>query len=71
MIPIKRLLNKDVLDFYKHLSDEVTEAFAKGFIRKCNNWESWDRRRCEGGYCEVAEGCREMSAKAGEKWGII
>lgn len=71
IIPIKRLLNKDALDFYKQLADEVTEAFATGYIRKCNPWESWDRRRCEGGYCEVVETCKEMSAKAGEKWGII
>lgn len=71
IIPIKRLLNKEVLEFYRTLAGEVTEAFSKGFIRKCNNWESWDRRRCENGYCEVVEACRDMSAKAGEKWGIL
>jgi hypothetical protein len=71
IIPIKRLLNADVLGFYRGLADEVTEAFKAGYIRKCDSWESWERRRCDGGFCEVVEQCKEMSAKAGEKWGII
>lgn len=70
VIPIKRLLNTDVLDFYKNLANEVTEAFNTGYARLCNFWESWERRRCSG-FCEVADACRAMSAKAGEKWGII
>ncbi|MHC4183577.1 MAG: hypothetical protein ACYSR0_09535 [Planctomycetota bacterium] len=71
VIPVKRLQNKIVLDFYKNLSDEVTKAFANGYARKCNAWESWDRRKCEGGYCEVVEACKAMSEKHNEKWGII
>lgn len=71
VIPIKRLLNNDVLAFYKNLADEVTEAFGSGYIRKCTSWESWDRRRCDNGFCEVVDACKEMSAKAGEKWGLI
>lgn len=71
IIPIKRLLNADVLNFYRVLAEEVKQAFATGYARKCDEWESWERRRCEGGFCEVVEQCKEMSAKAGEKWGII
>jgi len=71
IIPIKRLINNDVLGFYRELAGEVTEAFTKSYIRKCNSWESWERRRCEGGYCEVVEACKAMSATAEEKWGII
>jgi len=71
IIPIRRLLNADVIGFYRKLADEVDQAFATGYTRKCNDWESWERRRCDGGYCEVVEQCKEMSAKAGEKWGII
>jgi hypothetical protein len=48
IIPIKRLLNKDVFDFYRELNDEVLAAFNDGYIRKCNAWECWDRRRCDG-----------------------
>jgi hypothetical protein len=70
IIPIKRLLNKDVLDFYTQLSNEVTEAFKTGYARLCNFWESWERRRCAG-FCEIADACRAMSAKAGERWGIL
>ena len=71
IIPIKRLINDDVLSFYKNLADEVMEAFKTGYARKCNSWESWERRKCDGGYCEVADACKEMSKKHGEKWGLI
>lgn len=70
VIPIKRLLNVDVLAFYKKLNEEVMEAFKTGFIRKCDSWESWDRRRCEG-YCETVDACKAMSEKHSEKWGLI
>lgn len=70
LIPIKRLPNKEVLDFYRVLAGEVTEAFKVGYARKCSMWETWEGRRCEG-YCEVVEECKAMSAKAGERWGII
>jgi len=70
IIPIKRLINKDVLDFYRVLNDEVMAAFQTGYIRKCNAWESWDRRRCEG-FCEVVEACKKMSYDNNEKWDII
>ena len=70
MIPVKRLHNKDVLDFYNKLSNEVKEAFRTDYARLCNNWESWDRRRCEK-YCEVKDACVQMSQDNGEKWGIL
>lgn len=70
IISIKRLLNTDVLAYYKQLSDEVLEAFKTGYARKCNLWESWDRRRCEG-FCEVVEDCKSMSKTHNEKWGLI
>jgi hypothetical protein len=71
IIPVKRLPNNDVLEFYRTLANEVNEAFRTGYARKCNMWESWERRRCDGGYCEVIDACKQMSEKAGEKWGII
>lgn len=70
VIPIKRLITADVMEFYRKLAGEVTEAFKNGYIRLCNLWENWERKRCEN-YCEVSESCKEMSKKAGEKWGII
>lgn len=70
VIPIKRLPNKRVLEFYKKLADEVLQAFKDNYIRLCNMWECWERRRCEG-FCEVKEACQEMSKNHNEKWGII
>jgi hypothetical protein len=71
IVPVKRLHNKDVLEFYKTLSNEVLQAFSGGVARKCNTWESWERRKCEDGWCEVAEACKNMSKRIGEKWGLI
>lgn len=70
LIPIKRMINKDVLDFYRNLAQEVQDAFANHYIRKCNNWETWEGKRCES-FCEVLEECKAMSHKAGERWGIL
>jgi hypothetical protein len=70
IIPVKKLLNDFVLDFYKTLNDEVLEAFKTGYVRLCNSWENWEYRRCDG-YCEVAEACKEMSRANDEKWGVI
>lgn len=71
LVPIKRLVNTDVMDYYRNLAAEVTEAFKTGYARKCNVWETWEGKRCEEKWCEVIGACREMSRKAGEKWGII
>lgn len=70
IIPIKKLLNADVIGFYKKLGDEVTQAFKDSFTRKCNDWESWERRKCNG-FCEVVDACKKMSHDHNEKWGII
>lgn len=70
LIPIKRLPNKEVLDFYKLLADEVNEAFKTGYARECNNWEAWDGKRCSD-FCEVKDACLEMSKAHGERRGIL
>jgi len=70
IIPIRRLKNDDVLNFYQVLHHEVLDAFKDRYARKCNMWESWEKRRCEG-YCEVVEECKRMSADNNEKWGIV
>lgn len=67
IIPIKRLNNADVLQFYYDLQAEVDIAFEENYIRKCNAWESWDGRRCEG-YCEVSEDCKSMDRTKGDLW---
>lgn len=71
LISIRRLPNDETLSFYRDLAEEVREAFKTGYARKCHLWESWERRKCEGGFCEVAEACKAMSKAHGEKWGII
>ena len=70
IIPIKRLPDEEVNNFYRILQGEVDEAFIGGYARLCNDWESWEGRRCDG-YCEVKEHCMEMSKKNNEKWEII
>ena len=59
IIPIKRLPDEEVKAFYRLLQLEVNEGFDTGFVRICNDWESWDKRRCDG-YCEVADHCKQM-----------
>jgi len=59
MIPVPFFDNVRVIVFYDFLQSEVDEAFKTGYIRKCNEWESWEGRRCNG-YCEVSEQCQEM-----------
>ena len=70
IIPIKRLPNKEVLDFYKKLAEEVNEAFKTGYARICNSWETWSGKRCEK-YCPVRTECIEMSKANGERFGIL
>jgi len=71
MIPVKRLTNKFVLEFYQALADRVNKAFKTGYARQCNAWETWDNRnRCEN-FCEVKEACIEMSKRNNERWGIL
>lgn len=70
LIPIKRMSNTDVLRYYQKLNEEILEAFKTGYIRKCDMWECWDRKRCES-FCDVQYFCKEMSKKHNEKWGLI
>jgi hypothetical protein len=67
IIPIKRLPDSVVLDFYAYLQKEVDNAFHWDHTRLCNAWEAWDYRRCDS-YCEVADHCKLMSELHGEKW---
>lgn len=61
MIPIKRLDNKYVLDFYASLQAECDEFFETGWIRRCSAWESWDGRKCKNiNYCPVIPECEQM-----------
>ena len=59
IIPIDFLPDHDVLYFYDHLASEVDQAFEHGFVRRCDKWESWEGRRCNG-FCEVKQFCDEM-----------
>ena len=57
LVPIKRLPDEDVLNYYKQLSDRVNAAIRTGITPEmCNSWETWEGRRCKG-YCEVSEEC--------------
>ena len=58
IIPIPFLDDKEVLSYYYNLNYEVKQAF-EGNYRKCNAWESWDNRRCNG-YCEVSDQCKQL-----------
>ena len=60
LIPIKILGNNEVLFYYGNLDIEVGFAFETRQSRKCNDWESWDGRRCNEKYCEVKEACNKM-----------
>jgi hypothetical protein len=62
IIPVRRLDDEKVLAFYDNLKAEVEQAFKDKWARKCNAWECWDGRRCDG-YCEVAEACKAMEIK--------
>ena len=59
MIPVAVLNDIEVLAYYRQLSVEIEEADKTGYCRKCNAWESWDGRRCDG-YCDVKEYCDKM-----------
>ena len=60
-INVPRLEDAAVLDYYATLRAEVQEGLGTGWVRRCNDWESWGGRRCDG-YCEVADECRTMKA---------
>ena len=64
-IPIKHINDNIVLEYYKVKQESVDFAFEHDKIEKCNNYESWNGRRCDG-YCEVSEQCKEM-----DKGGVL
>ena len=64
IIPVPILDINYVLNFYRILDYEVKQAF-EGNYRKCDDWESWDGRRCNG-YCEVSDQCKQLLG-----WGVI
>lgn len=59
LIPIKRLPDIEVQTYYDNLKQEVQKAFDTGYAPKCNDYESWNGRRCKG-FCEVSEACKEL-----------
>jgi len=56
-IPVKRLPDKEVRDYYADLNADIEVALAMGYARKCDDWESWDGRRCQD-FCDVAPFCQ-------------
>jgi len=60
VIPVKRLPDSAVLDFYDILKAETDQAFKDGTAQKCNAGESWKGRRCTDQYCEVFEACQKL-----------
>jgi len=61
MIEIPIIPDVQVHLFYDTLTQEVEDAFQRpGTVRKCDDWECWGGRRCEG--CEVREPCEEMGS---------
>ena len=70
LIPIERLSNDETLQYYQDLNSRVNDAFKTDYAPQCNNWENWNRKRCEG-FCDVKDACIQMSKDHGEKWGIL
>lgn len=60
IIPVAKMYDKDVLSYYDTLSKEVKLAFNTERVRKCNEWESWGGRKCNG-YCDVKQKCEEYN----------
>jgi hypothetical protein len=60
MIPVAKMDDRDVLDYYNMLGYEVELAFNTQCVRKCDAWESWDSRKCDG-YCDVKKECDEYN----------
>ncbi len=58
LFPINFLPNNDVLSYYDNLKKEVDQALT-GSMRMCNEWETWEGRRCEK-WCEVYSQCQEL-----------
>lgn len=67
IIPITRMPDHEVLDYYEKLQHEVNMAFEEEYARLCEPWEHWSGNRCNG-YCEVAEECQDICLEFKEKW---
>jgi len=62
MIPVRRLPDYYVHNFYDNLRREVEEAIRTGHARRCNKLETWGGARCER-FCEVSAACAKMDEK--------
>ena len=58
-IPIQFRDDDWVIDYYKKLEIGLADALCTGYFRRCDEWESWENRRCES-FCEVADACKAM-----------
>ena len=59
LVDVPFMDNQVVLSYYKHLQEDIQAAENFNWIRKCNDWESWNGVRCER-YCEVYYACEQM-----------
>lgn len=66
LISVKRLPDKEVLDFYAKLQADCDHAFKTGMSRICNEFETWGGRRCESDdYCPVRYYCKQTKENRG------
>lgn len=59
LIEIPNMDDNQVNEYYNGLQTQTNSAMGVAYIRKCDAWESWDGRRCDG-YCEVKIYCDKM-----------
>ena len=56
LIPVPRMKDKDVKDYFSTKAQALHEALRTGYAPKCNDEESWEGRRCA--ICEVYTHCQ-------------
>lgn len=57
MVPIRRMPDEEVLEYFKKKHDDLIKAVAQGsWDKPCSDRESWDGRKCSA-FCSVAEYC--------------
>lgn len=59
IIPIPKLSNDYVIDYYDQKINEMISAYEWGYCKKCTKEESWSGRKCEK-FCEVSEVCKTL-----------
>lgn len=59
IVPVPKMPDIEVLNFYNELDEKVKLAFKEGYAPKCSDKLCWDGRRCQG-FCEVSDYCRAM-----------